>query len=95
MANYNLVIPTVTELCRKIGVPNAMVGIIIGCSDIATIPGTVGNCKPILLTPLLKYSHGARSTCLVLAEIWLEDCKCVMKLAASADELHMHILFRL
>lgn len=49
MANYNLVIPTVTELCRKIGVPNAMVGIIIGCSDIATIPGTVG--KPCSYTP--------------------------------------------
>lgn len=51
MANYNLVIPTVTELCRKIGVPNAMVGIIIGCSDIATIPGTVGNCKPCSRSP--------------------------------------------
>lgn len=47
MANYNLVIPTVTELCRKIAVPNAMVGIIIGCCDIATIPGTIG--APLLL----------------------------------------------
>ncbi len=49
MANYNLIIPTITELCRKIGVPNAMVGIIIGCCDIATIPGTVGVC--LLLLP--------------------------------------------
>ena len=46
MANYNLIIPTITELCRKIGVPNAMVGIIIGCCDIATIPGTIGGLLP-------------------------------------------------
>jgi hypothetical protein len=52
MANYNLVIPIITELCRKIGVPNAMVGIIIGCCDIATIPGTVGVfLLPISSTP--------------------------------------------
>lgn len=49
MANYNLIIPTITELCHKIGVPNAMVGIIIGCSDIATIPGTVGAAPKITI----------------------------------------------
>lgn len=48
MANYNLVIPTVTELCRKINVPNAMVGIIIGCCDIATIPGTIGTPRKLV-----------------------------------------------
>ncbi|KAK9838252.1 hypothetical protein WJX81_000293 [Elliptochloris bilobata] len=42
MANYNLVIPTVTKLCEHIGVSNSAVGIIIGCCDIATIPGTLG-----------------------------------------------------
>jgi hypothetical protein len=38
----NLIIPTITELCHHIGVPNSTVGIIIGCCDIATIPATMG-----------------------------------------------------
>lgn len=38
----NLIIPTITELCAHIGVPNSTVGIIIGCCDIATIPATMG-----------------------------------------------------
>ncbi|BDA46399.1 SPX domain-containing membrane protein At1g63010 [Coccomyxa sp. Obi] len=80
MANYNLVIPTITELCRKIGVPNAMVGIIIGCSDIATIPGTVGysiwtnhNYKAPLLASAVACLVGNLAYCLSydLGAVWL------------------------
>jgi len=40
------VIPTVTKLCDHIGVSSAAVGFIIGCSDVATIPGTLGARPP-------------------------------------------------
>ena len=42
MANYNLILPPITEVCRHIGVKNSMVGIIVGACDIATVFGTVG-----------------------------------------------------
>ncbi|KAK9906755.1 hypothetical protein WJX75_007454 [Coccomyxa subellipsoidea] len=80
MANYNLVIPTVTELCRKIAVPNAMVGIIIGCCDIATIPGTIGysiwtnhDYKSPLLASAVACLVGNLAYCLSydLGAVWL------------------------
>ena len=42
MANYNLILPPITEVCAHIGVKNSMVGIIVGACDIATVFGTVG-----------------------------------------------------
>lgn len=42
MANYNLVIPTITRLCAHLNVSNSVVGLVIGCCDVATIPGTIG-----------------------------------------------------
>jgi len=45
------VIPTVTKLCDHIGVSSAAVGFIIGCSDVATIPGTLGARPPAPARP--------------------------------------------
>eukprot|EP00884_Botryococcus_braunii_P019635 jgi/Botrbrau1/6355/Bobra.0098s0014.1 len=42
MANYNLVIPTLSALCNHIGVDPAMVGLVIGCCDVTTVLGTMG-----------------------------------------------------
>ena len=42
MANYNVVIPTITSLCAHIGVSNSQVGLIIGACDIATVCSTMG-----------------------------------------------------
>lgn len=42
MANYNVVIPTITSLCGHIGVPNSWAGFIIGSSDVATVLSTFG-----------------------------------------------------
>ena len=36
------VIPSVAVLCTKVGVASSAVGIIMGCCDIAAMPGTVG-----------------------------------------------------
>ena len=47
MANYNLILPPITEVCRHIGVKNSMVGIIVGACDIATVFGTVGRALPL------------------------------------------------
>lgn len=67
----NLIIPTITELCAHIGVPNSTVGIIIGCCDIATIPATLG---------LLTLPHqGGSSHCraLVVGRAWLRRLRAI------------------
>ena len=51
MANYNLILPPITEVCRHIGVKNSMVGIIVGACDIATVFGTVGELPHNLPSP--------------------------------------------
>lgn len=59
MANYNVVIPTVTSLCEHIGVSNSQVGLIIGACDIATVCSTMGApCRPVTLQRLVP--HGLR-----------------------------------
>lgn len=42
MANYNVVIPTITNLCSHIGVSNSYSGLIIGACDVATVVSTIG-----------------------------------------------------
>lgn len=42
MANYQLVIPTVSRFLQHMGVDQSAAGLVIGCCDIASIPGTVG-----------------------------------------------------
>ena len=42
MANYNVVIPTITRLCNHIHVSNSYAGLIIGGCDLATVVSTVG-----------------------------------------------------
>ena len=49
MANYNLIIPTITDLCAHIGAPNSMVGVLIGACDIATVMSTMGTRHATLL----------------------------------------------
>ena len=41
-ANYQLCLPTVTTFCLHLGVPASYAGIVVGATDIATIPMTVG-----------------------------------------------------
>ena len=54
MANYNLILPPITEVCRHIGVKNSMVGIIVGACDIATVFGTVGELPRQHFLPCLQ-----------------------------------------
>lgn len=42
MANYNVVIPTITSLCAHIGVSKSFAGYIIGGCDVATVFSTLG-----------------------------------------------------
>ena len=42
MANYNVVIPTITQLCNHIPVSTAYSGLVIGTCDIATVVSTIG-----------------------------------------------------
>ena len=42
MANYQLVIPTVSRFLQHMGVDQSAAGLVIGCCDIASIPVTVG-----------------------------------------------------
>ena len=42
MANYQLVIPTVSRFLHHMGVDQSAAGLVIGCCDIASIPVTVG-----------------------------------------------------
>ena len=44
-ANYQLCLPTVTEFCRHLGIPSSYAGYIVGSTDIAAIPITIG--KPL------------------------------------------------
>ena len=55
MANYNLILPPITEVCRHIGVKNSMVGIIVGACDIATVFGTVGELACQHLSPCMLH----------------------------------------
>lgn len=41
-ANYQLVLPNIRDYLTDIGAVVSMAGVVIGCCDIASIPGTVG-----------------------------------------------------
>ncbi len=45
MANYQLVIPTVSRFLQHMGADPSAAGLVIGCCDIASIPVTVGECS--------------------------------------------------
>ena len=47
-ANYQLVLPNIRDYLSDIGAVVSMAGVVIGCCDIASIPGTIGN-TPFLL----------------------------------------------
>lgn len=42
MANYQLVLPNIRDYLTDIGAAVSMAGVVIGCCDIASIPGTIG-----------------------------------------------------
>lgn len=42
MANYQLVLPNIRDYLFDIGAAMSMAGVVIGCCDIASIPGTIG-----------------------------------------------------
>ena len=42
-ANYQLVLPNIRDYLTDIGAVVSMAGVVIGCCDIASIPGTIGN----------------------------------------------------
>ena len=41
-ANYQLVLPNIRDYLTDIGAAVSMAGVVIGCCDIASIPGTIG-----------------------------------------------------
>lgn len=41
-ANYQLVLPNIRDYLSDIGAVVSMAGVVIGCCDIASIPGTIG-----------------------------------------------------
>ena len=41
-ANYQLVLPNIRDYLYDIGAVMSMAGVVIGCCDIASIPGTIG-----------------------------------------------------
>ena len=45
-ANYQLVLPNIREYLTDIGAAVTVAGVVIGCCDVASIPGTIGR-KPI------------------------------------------------
>ncbi len=48
-ANYQLVLPNIRDYLTDIGAALSMAGVVIGCCDIAFIPGTIGGvpCAPL------------------------------------------------
>ena len=48
-ANYQLVLPNIRDYLTDIGAAVSMAGVVIGCCDIASIPGTIGR---VPLAPL-------------------------------------------
>lgn len=50
-ANYQLVLPNIRDYLTDIGAAVTMAGVVIGCCDIASIPGTIGSPPPPLLPP--------------------------------------------
>ena len=52
-ANYQLVLPNIRDYLTDIGAAVSMAGVVIGCCDIASIPGTIGG---LPLAPL-SVSH--------------------------------------
>ena len=44
-ANYQLVLPTMQDYLQHVGAAASLAGYMIGSADIATIPGTVGECR--------------------------------------------------
>ena len=47
-ANYQLVLPNIRDYLSDIGAAVALAGVVIGCCDIASIPGTIGTIQDIL-----------------------------------------------
>lgn len=45
-ANYQLVLPNIRDYLSDIGAVVSMAGVVIGCCDIASIPGTIGRLAP-------------------------------------------------
>ena len=41
-ANYQLVLPNIEDYLIDIGAAVTMAGVVIGCCDVASIPGTIG-----------------------------------------------------
>ena len=74
MANYNLILPPITEVCRHIGVKNSMVGIIVGACDIATVFGTVGALSVLACFACLSIACAVRH--LNGANTVTDVCKC-------------------
>lgn len=52
-ANYQLVLPNIRDYLTDIGAAVTMAGVVIGCCDIASIPGTIGS--PPALPPAKPY----------------------------------------
>ncbi len=46
-ANYQLVLPNIRDYLTDIGAAVSMAGVVIGCCDIASIPGTIGEAPPL------------------------------------------------
>lgn len=44
-ANYQLVLPTMQDYLQHVGAAASLAGYMIGSADVATIPGTVGECQ--------------------------------------------------
>ena len=47
-ANYQLVLPNIRDYLSDIGAAVTLAGVVIGCCDIASIPGTIGTIQDIL-----------------------------------------------
>ncbi len=58
-ANYQLVLPNIRDYLTDIGAALSMAGVVIGCCDIASIPGTIGGGP--LCTPL---HHSSTCVCI-------------------------------
>lgn len=41
-ANYQLVLPNIRDYLTDIGAAVTLAGVVIGCCDVASIPGTIG-----------------------------------------------------
>ena len=60
-ANYQLVLPNIRDYLSDIGAVVSMAGVVIGCCDIASIPGTIGEmlCSQCCYLLILRQPHAA------------------------------------